>query len=113
MLVSWILGGMILGAVALSAILRWWNEIVEWVEDTFAKFSSAVTKAWSYITIKAGELIAYIMKIFGSDVEIEQGQKILIESRDQLVELAREGRIPWESIDILWKGKPFTITVKN
>lgn len=113
MLVSWILGGIILGVVT-SAILGWWNEIVEWVEDAFRYISSAVRTAWSYLTIKAGELKAFIMKIFpDGDTEIVPAPStIRINSREQLVELANAGRIPMEGVDMLWHGKPFTITLK-
>lgn len=112
MLVSWILGGIILGVVT-SAILGWWNEIVEWVEDAFRYISSAVRTAWSYLTIKAGELKAFIMKIFSDgDAEIVTAPPtIRINSREQLVELANAGRIPMEAVDMLWHGKPFTITL--
>lgn len=113
MLVTWILGGLILTSVA-TAIIAWWNEIVEWVEGVFDRLSSAVRTAWSYLTIKAGELKAFIMKIFSNgDTEIQTGPtKIHITSRDQLVELANAGRIPMEAVDMLWHGEPFTITLK-
>ena len=112
MIVTWILGGLILGGV-LSAILAWWNEIVEWVEDAFRCISSAVRTAWSYLTIKAGELKAFIMEIFSNgDTSIKTAPtKIRITSREQLVELAKAGRIPMEAVDMLWHGEPFTITL--
>ncbi len=114
MLVTWILGGLIL-AGTLSAILAWWNEIVEWVEEEFRKISKFVRKAWSYLTIKAGQLKAFIMTIFSNgDTQVESAPTtITITSREQLVELAKAGRIPMEAVDILWHGKPFTITIKN
>ena len=113
MIVTWILGGLILGGV-VSAILSWWNEIVKWVEDAFRYISSAVRAAWSYLTIKAGELKAFIMKIFSNgDTEIETvPTTIRITSREQLVELANAGRIPMDAVDMLWHGEPFTITLK-
>lgn len=113
MIVTWILGGLILTGV-LTAILKWWNEIVEWIEDAFRYVSSAVRTAWSYLTIMAGELKAFIMKIFfNGDTEIETvPQTIRITSREQLVELANAGRIPMEAVDMLWHGEPFTITLK-
>ena len=114
MIVTWILGGLIVGGI-LSAILKWWNEIVEWVENVFDNISSLVKTAWSYLTIKAGDLVAYIMEIFSNgDIEIKKGpREIRITSREQLVELAKEGRIPMEGVDKLWKGEPFTITIKD
>ena len=113
MIVTWILGGLILGAIT-SAIIEWWNEIVEWVEDVFDQISAAVQTAWSYLTIKAGELKAFVMKIFSNgDTVVETAPKtIRITSRDQLVELANEGRIPMDAVDLLWHGEPFTITLK-
>lgn len=115
MIVTWILGGLIFGGGVLTAILTWWNEIVEWVEDAFRYISSAVRTAWSYLTIKAGELKAFIMKRFyNGDTIIETAPKtIRITSREQLVELANAGRIPMEAVDMLWHGKPFTITLEQ
>ena len=111
MIVTWILGGLIFGGV-LTAILRWWNEIVEWVEDVFRNISSAVRTAWSYLTIKAGELRVYILeKFFNGGAVIKEGRKIHITSREQLVELANAGRIPMAAVDMLWHGEPFTITI--
>lgn len=113
MIVTWILGGIILSGV-LTAILTWWNEIVEWVEDAFRYISSAVRTAWSYLTIVAGELKAFIMNILSNgDIEIKTApQTFRITSREQLVELANAGRIPMEAVDMLWHGQPFTITLK-
>lgn len=114
MLVTWILGGIILGA-AVSAIIAWWNDIVNWVENVFERISSAVKKAWSYLAIKAGELKAFVMKIFSNgDTVIERGPKtIRITSREQLVELADAGRIPRSAVDLLWHGEEFTITLND
>lgn len=114
MVLTWILIGFVAGCAA-SAIINWWNEIVEWTENVFKRISEKVSKAWAYLSKKGNELKVFIMELFSNgDTKITEGPKtVIIKTKEQLVELADKGCIPHEAVDMLWTGKPFTITINS